>query len=520
MLLASEGILRAANDSPKIDKQAIVPNKVIDTFKTTGTSPASTSNPSRRDAPSEQAGKATDGMTIDPESREVLRYISEDFVMLGTAASLVAYHKESGDKLGKEAFIKYCAKHYGQVLFKGSSGKEDRVSSGSIWWAMDDHEQQVVKSIIMEPTNKSQHDGDPREFNRWYVLKKSMAEPNYDATQEDIATFINHLLYISDDDEAGVLYFLNWLAQLYQFPETKIPVAILMYSRVGGVGKNLVQRLLTKVFGKPLVTGCTGKMLQSNFMDAIEHRRLVFINEVARSEKADGYENFKSMVSEESVSFEGKGRAAREIKNIAHYIITTNNLDALPLMQGDRRIAVLMCSAAPRDEYYYQQLVEWIDGPGAPALANVLRTWEFPANWNPYAPAPQTEAAKLMQRAARGALHCLIEEMVEERMPPFDHDLIIVDEACRQLETSHGATLPRGSINRTTLGKVLGDICGERVQMRIKEADGASKPVKVYILRHREHWETATPEQRGEHMRNGVHMFAVSVGTNEAEIQS
>jgi hypothetical protein len=78
----------------------------------------------------------------------------------------------------------------------------------------------------------------------------------------------------------------------------------------------------------------------------------VFINEMARSEKADGYEHFKSQVSGEFIQFEGKGRASKEIRNIAHFIITTNHEDALPLMEKDGRIAVLRCLSDRREDSY------------------------------------------------------------------------------------------------------------------------------------------------------------------------
>lgn len=430
-------------------------------------------------------------MKIDSESRELLTYISEDFVMLGGASSLVAFHIESGDKLSKEAFTQYCAKHYGDVIFVDDDGKEvERVSSGQIWWAWNDPMRRVVKSVVMEPTTVPEHDGDPTAYNRWYTLKKTMAEPNYSATQEDILPLLEHLMFISDGDEVVVLYFLNWLATLYQFPGVKIPVAVLMYSKFGGVGKNLIQRLISKVFGKPLVAGVSGKRLQSNFMDAIEHKRIIFINELAKTEKADGYEDFKTQVSEEETQFEGKGRAAREIRNIAHYIITTNNIDALPMMQGDRRIAVLMCEARPRDAAYYEKLVEWIDGPGAPALANVLRTWEFPENWNPHAPAPQTAAARMMQRESRGNLDLLLEELIEEHIPPFDKDCGKVMDLNLQLSTLYGSNLLKNvALNNRTLPKALAKIDGA-VQLHItyRRDDGTPTTARLWCWRNTEKW--------------------------------
>lgn len=523
--LELEGIFRAANDAAALNLNNLT--QLPGTFGESAPRPAAREPlqtgkaKERRPASTDKSEKATPITTIDAESKEILRYISEDFVLLTAGSRSMAYHIESGDQIGKEGFIQYCAKHYGEVLFVDSAGNQvDRASSGQIWWAWNDPSRRVVKSIVMEPTSKPEHEGDPTAYNRWYTLKKTMAEPNYAATQEDIALLVDHLMFISDGDEVAVMYFLCWLAQLYQFPETKIPVAVLMYSRVGGVGKNLIQRLLTKVFGKPLVTGCTGKMLQSNFMDAIEHRRMVFINEVAKTEKADGYENLKSQISEESVSFEGKGRAAREIKNIAHYIITTNNLDALPLMQGDRRIAVLMCDSVPKSTTYYEKLVAWIDGPGAPALANVLRCWEFPESWNPYAPAPQTDAARIMQRESRGALHAIVEELIEGHRAPFDRDLVTINAACLALETQYGKILQR-EISPVKLGRVLNDICGKPSQKDIRRPGQATeRKVRYYVVRNGEKWEKSTPEQRGDHLEKGTPLFAVSTETQGSEVDS
>lgn len=452
------------------------------------------------------------GMKIDNESREILRYISEDFVMLTRASSVVAYHVESGDELGKDGLKQYCSKHYGDIVLieeKDGQQTQTRAAAGDIWWAWNDPMRRVVRRIVMEPTSKPENDDNPEVFNRWHVLKGTMAEPDHRATTDDIGILYRHLMYLSGGDAVGVMFFLNWLAQLYQTPEIKMPTAVLLYSKAGRVGKNLMQRLLTKVFGKPLVGGCTGKQLQKNFDDAIEHKRLVFINEIARSEKADGYENFKSQVSEEFTQFEGKGRASKEIRNIAHYIVTTNHEDALPLMEGDGRIAVLRCLDPRKDDAYYDELVAWIDGPGAPALANVLATWRFPAGWKPHAPVPQTAAAKAMQAAARDELEVLLAELIEAGAESCDRDIVTVDGLCAKLNTLYGNSLRR-SANRTSVGRALKAIGAEYCEKRIESPDGKTSPNRsFYLLRNKEQWANATPKQRADHLKDGKRLFAV-----------
>ncbi|MNJ17097.1 hypothetical protein D3C77_113720 [compost metagenome] len=457
-------------------------------------------------------GAKSGGTKVDRESRELLRYISEDFVMLAARGGAVAYHIESGDELGKEGFKHYCAKHYGDIVLVDNDGNEKRVDSGDIWWNWNDPERRVVRRIVMEPTSLPENDDNPELYNRWHVLKHTMVEPDRQATMADMEILLAHLMYISDEDPIGVSFFLNWLAQLYQTPEIKMPTAILMYSRVGGVGKSMLFKLFQRVFGPPMVGSCSGKALSKGFDDVIEHKRLLVVNEMARSDKADSYESFKNLISEDHVSFEGKGRAAKDIRNITHFVVTTNNLDALPLMRGDRRIAVLVCNSERQPDAYYKALAEWIDGPGPAIMAHVLEQWKFPTEWDPHAPVPQTKAARIMQDAAQGELFDLVQELIEERRPPFDRDLIVIDQACAQLDTLYQPSL-RVRPNRTSLGSVLKSLTGDSTQARVTYQNGVTLRPRLYCLRNSEQWTLATPEQRGAHLEQGTRLFPIPADT-------
>jgi hypothetical protein len=434
-------------------------------------------------------------MKIDNESREILRYISEDFVMLTRASSVVAYHVESGDELGKDGFKQYCAKHYGDiVLIEEKDGKESqtRAASGDIWWAWTDPMRRVVRRIVMEPTSKPETDDNPQVFNRWHQLKETMVEPNLNATTDDIGILLHHLLYISDNDTIGVAYFLNWLAWMYLHPDDKIPTAILLYSLRSRIGKSVLHKLLRQVFGPPMVGTCTGSALNKQFDDVVEHKRILFINEMARSDKADGYERFKNMISEDLVSFEGKGRAAREIANITHYIVSTNHNDALPLMEKDGRVLVLRCTAERRSDGYYKQLLEWINGPGPANLAGVLLKWQFPKDWDAFAPVPQTESTLQMQKESRGGLILFIEELIEERRPPFDKDIGRVLDINMQMETLYGTTLRGFRLNNRTLPQALeraGAVPLPTAAFTTK--DGRQTTTRAWCWRNHERWHDA-----------------------------
>lgn len=434
-------------------------------------------------------------MKIDLESRELLRYISEDFVLFVTGGRTVAYHIESGDELNKEGFKHYCAKHYGDLILieeKDGVSTETRADAGPIWWEWNDPQRRVVRRFVMVPTKVTEENWpEPQIYNRWYMLKTTMAEPNLEATLDDIAPFLNHLMYISDGDDVVVMYFMNWLATLYQFPDVKMPTAIMMYSKIGRIGKSMIYKILKDVFGPPLCVTSDGSVINSKFMDLMEHRRLAFLNELSRSDKQDSYERFKSLISEEETGFEGKGRAAKSISNVTHYIITTNHEDALPLMERDGRIAIFRCLADRKDNAYYAEMHKWFEGPGPAALAQCLATWQFPKGWDPHAPVPQTQAAQDAQRASRGGIVTLIEELIESGRQPFDKDIGTVSALAEQI----AALYPQNSkaLNNRTLPQALERLGGRQLNKSAYNTKaGHRSTTRCWCWRNFEKWEAAT----------------------------
>ncbi|MFG0496397.1 primase-helicase family protein [Pseudomonas sp. YQ_13] len=458
---------------------------------------------------------------LTPESWKALERISGEFVMYSAAKGFCAYERATGVEHCLEGFTQLVKQRHGDAKLADSEAQEPVQPLGKIWWFGSFYHKRVVSKIVMEPNElSSADDAEARRetLNLWHVYKRTMVEPNYNATGDDAAPFINHLLYLSDNDAVGVTYFLCWLAVLYQNPGTKIPSAILMYSEFGGVGKSMIWKLLVAVFGKPLVGSCSGKALTKNFDDVSANKRLLIVNEMTRSERTEWYEHFKNTVSEEEVSFEGKGKAAKDIVNVTHYLITTNHQDALPLMQNDRRIAVLMCTARPKPPTYYAELRAWFTGPGPAIVANLLRTWQFPADWNTHAPVPQTAAARAMQDAAQGDLHTLVKELIEDRLPPFDRDMIVIDDVVAQLKTLYASL--KTQPNRTNLAEVLKKLCGEKEQLRIPGI-GKTDNVRVYLVRNKDQWmKAASPAQRAEHMKTGARLFTVTNQSDESEVSS
>jgi hypothetical protein len=429
------------------------------------------------------------------ESQHILEAISREFIYFAPKAS--AYLVRSGVLMPKDGFIAYCDSHFGGLDFDppqyDKNGAEQRVSAGAFWWAKSMERKRVVHSIVFEPG--VHHDVSSGVFNTWDVLKNDMCAPDMRASVEAITPFVEHLGFVMGGDSVSVEFFMNWLAHLYQHPEDKLPASILMHSKYGGVGKTMLFEILSRVFGPSMVKSVPGHVLHDKFTDVIFGARVVMCNELAAADRRDSYEKFKSLVSEPNTVHEAKGRSARYVRNAAHFIITTNDDTALPLMRRDRRILVTSTDADPRPPSYYRDLVAWMKSPGPELLAGVLSRWRFPADWDAHAPVPHTEAAKAMHYNAAPSAVRYVRQLIDDHEPPFDRDFMPVRELQNALSLRHQAEFPHGIRDRD-LAHVLKACDGvQKSAFKIGE-----KAHRVWIWRNRERWENASPAERTAHI--------------------
>lgn len=424
-------------------------------------------------------------MNFDAESKILIQKLCRDFVIL-SGKTPEAYHIRSKDRMNKESFIQYCTAHVGDLTFtvKDPEGKEttDVINSGVYFWNMHFSGRQVVRRVILDPGAPPE----PDVLNRWEVLREEMIVPDMTATVADIMPFLDHLAMLSGGDAEGAGYFMNWLATLYQRPEIKIPSAIIFYSKYGGLGKSKLHKILAPIFGSSMVGIMPGHELHKNFADALEDHRIIILDELARSDKVDSYEKFKNTVSEESFQFEGKNMRSRKVRNIMHFIICTNNADCLPLMENDRRFLVLRTDKEPPKPEYFQKLIPWMEGEGARKLAGVLAQWEFPADWDPYAPVPQTEATQMAQEESRVPMVAWFAELIEERRPPFDVDHDSASSLAEKLEAIYPAQARRCNLSMRSVANALAKVGAEATKTNYYNAKGQRTTGRRWVWRNKE----------------------------------
>ena len=169
---------------------------------------------------------------------------------------------------------------------------------------------------------------------------------------EVFSTFLEHL--VPDSRERA--WFLDWLAAKVQKPW--LPnCGVVMVAEPQGTGRGTLFDILKGVFGGRHVKNVAAVQLigggsQSQYTDWLEQSLLITCDEVLAGDDTAGtmawkrrevYERLKALIDPRprSMQIVRKGLPSYETDVYASFLLATNNANALPLSQDDRRIAVI-----------------------------------------------------------------------------------------------------------------------------------------------------------------------------------
>lgn len=433
---------------------------------------------------------------FDQDSLDKLNTLNAEFVFVTSKAQV--YHIPTDTWMVKEGFIQYCAQYFGKLVFLtvvNGQQTPSEVESGQYWWNAQVQGKRVCARFVFAPGETL----GPDTFNYWDQWQHTMVAPDPSAQIDDILPLINHLMMLGEQDAIATEAFMNWLACMYQNPGIKLPQAVFFYSQYGRIGKSMLYNLLAPVLGYPMCISCPGHELHSRFTDILENKRLVFMNELAREDKRDSYEKFKTRISEAETTSEKKGVATARIRNTAHYIVTSNNLDALPFMADDGRFIVFATWERPQESAYYRWFGDWCATIGPSKLAGVLANWRFRKDYDPYAPVQQTATSIKLQRESVHPVTDYILELIENQQAPFDVDFGSAPTLVKQLNMLHPEVMKLG-FNPRVLGKVM-QLLGQKGSVWMRTGRDVNEKQRFWVWRNSGYWQyTATPEERIAHL--------------------
>ncbi|MCL6416348.1 DUF5906 domain-containing protein [Aestuariirhabdus sp. Z084] len=205
----------------------------------------------------------------------------------------------------------------------------------------------------------------------------------------DISPFLELVEAICDGEPDAKVYLLNWLAHLFQKPEEKPTVAILLKSEIEGVGKGSLFRPLLKILGSYAAQLNGQAQASARFNAILEAKLLVFSDEVDLSEKSAA-NALKAVITEPYMTLERKGVDAFPIRNYSRMVFAGNEDHAVHLSGTGRRYLVFDVQKV-LGEGFFTQYNQWLDNGGEKALLHYFLNRDISA-FNPFF-APATKAA-------------------------------------------------------------------------------------------------------------------------------
>lgn len=185
---------------------------------------------------------------------------------------------------------------------------------------------------------------------------------------------IRHVL---GSQEEPALYFLNWLAAVFQ-RRTRTLSAWVMHG-TQGTGKGLlVDYVIRPLFGEALVTQQNYSILKSNHNSYLEGKLFVVFNE-ADMTATDNWSEVRmklyDYITEPKVCVNPKGKDERDVANHANFLFMSNKSRPVIIEDGDRRFNV----GEFQGERYMlppNELAALINQDQLPPIAKLLGEWQ------------------------------------------------------------------------------------------------------------------------------------------------
>lgn len=251
------------------------------------------------------------------------------------------------------------------------------------WWTSHPQRRQY-DGVIFDPTPGANH---PELYNLWRGWAVDARQGDWSAMQSLIKEVLCR------GDSASYDYVVRWMAHMVQHPSTPAEVA-LVFKGAKGTGKGTLCRALTDLGGKHGRHVTSSEHFTGRFNEHLADTIILFVDEGfwAGDKKAEGV--LKGLITEKTMSFEGKGKPVVQGPNHLHVVMASNEDWVVPATHDERRFAVFEThGTAAKGFKHFGTLIE--EGPKRTSLLAAmlydLQRMDL-GDWHPRKNIPQTDA--------------------------------------------------------------------------------------------------------------------------------
>ena len=290
---------------------------------------------------------------IDPIEEEVIKEMNKQYAIVHTSSTHILIEKgAAGFILDSRSSLIHLHEN---DFFTNSEGKE--INKAKLW--LKHRLRRTYVDIVFDVTKPPTFTNDKGQ--EIYNIFKGFA---FEPKKGDASPYWNHVKnVICGGDEALYLSVRKRLASIVQNPKV-LGFSIVVRGKQG-TGKNQFVEHFGKLFGKNFLTFNSLERLTGRFNSYLQYALVLFANEAIWGGNKKETGAIKSLVTDESIFIEAKGKDGYQIESSRHLFIASNESWAVPRDIDDRRFLVLDVSSKHKENYeYFGDLDDYMKNKG------------------------------------------------------------------------------------------------------------------------------------------------------------
>jgi len=370
-----------------------------------------------------------------------------------------------------QSFSDFRNRYLNRKVNVASEGELKTVPLGD-WWIRHPERRQFLAFTFVPGSSEERIDNHLNLWRGWGVEPRRGDWSLMRAHVRDV---------IAGGDSASFEYVQRWCAWAVQNPGRQAEVALVLRGP-RGAGKGLFCHAVRRLFGQHGLSVSSPGQLTGKFNGHMRDCCLLFADEaIAPGDKA-AESVLKALITEPTLSIEGKGKDVVPCKNMLHVVMASNDAWVIPAGIDERRFCVLDVSASQaQNETYFAALVAELDNGGLAAMLHDLLALQI-GDWHPRRGIPKTSAlAEQKLLSLRGAEH----QVLRMLQSGTAHGCLRTDGSRVFVSTRLCyKALGLQSRDETALGRALGKATQDGRSARVWNGDG-HESLRGF---HRGHW--------------------------------
>jgi Primase C terminal 2 (PriCT-2)/Family of unknown function (DUF5906) len=307
-------------------------------------------------------------------------------------------------------------------------------------------------------------------------------------------------------------HFLRFHAHACQHPGEKMMHALMLISRMQGIGKSLLGEIIGYgLWGERNFSEVEHGHLGANFNSYLKHKKFMLANEMllsssTASDKRKDANTIKNAITRDRVEINEKYIKQYFTRDVLCWMLTSNFDDAVWLdREDDRRLHISRLKqqvplAASFGKDFAPTVKAWAKSKdGSAAIHYFFLNYpcgDFAAKASP----PITEGQRIVYEMGLTTLEKLVRDIVEDPLLSGGRDLVRVDEIRTAFSKKYPKLSPPPSDQ--ALGSAISRFGGCYITKKLQWTPAGGKKqqeIRVWALRNAEFWQSTTPQYRAAH---------------------